>query len=127
MAANPNLPPDERHLRDDHAHVVLTQKRTNPWPVILAIIAAAVLIRPDRLGRAHQGGQDPISPGPYRSRRANDTIVGKVTAATPLRPRETERLPVLRTFDLPAAPIFRRVCFSKPDFCSFALRRFRPQ
>lgn len=44
MAANPNLPPDERHLRDDHAHVVLTRKRTNPWPVILAIIAAAILI-----------------------------------------------------------------------------------
>jgi len=44
MAANPNLPPDERHLRDDHAHVVVTRNRTNPWPIILAIIAAAILI-----------------------------------------------------------------------------------
>ena len=44
MAANPNFPPDEKQLRDDHAHVVLTRKGTNPWPVILAIIAAAILI-----------------------------------------------------------------------------------
>jgi hypothetical protein len=44
MAANPNLPPDERRLREDHTHVVLTRKRTNPWPIILAIVAAAILI-----------------------------------------------------------------------------------
>lgn len=44
MATNPKLPPEERNLRDDHAHVVLTRKRTNPWPVILVIIAAVILI-----------------------------------------------------------------------------------
>lgn len=44
MAANPQLPPEERNLRDDHTHVVLTRKRTNPWPIVLVIIAAAILI-----------------------------------------------------------------------------------
>lgn len=44
MAANPKLPPNERNLRDDHAHVVLTRKRTNPWPLILVIIAVIVLV-----------------------------------------------------------------------------------
>ena len=44
MAANPKIPPDEKNLRDDHSHVVLTRKRSNPWPLILAIIAAIILI-----------------------------------------------------------------------------------
>lgn len=44
MATNPKIPPDENSLRDDHSHVVLTRKRSNPWPLILAIIAAIILI-----------------------------------------------------------------------------------
>jgi hypothetical protein len=44
MAANPKLPPDDQNRRDDHAHVVLTRKRTNAWPIILVIIVAVILI-----------------------------------------------------------------------------------
>lgn len=49
MATNPKLPSDEQNLdgqnlNDTHSHVVLTSKRSNPWPLILVIIAAAILI-----------------------------------------------------------------------------------
>lgn len=44
MAANPKLPPEERNLVDDHSHVVMTRKRTSAWPVIIAIVFAAILI-----------------------------------------------------------------------------------
>ena len=44
MATNPEFPPEQRNPADDHAHLVLTRKRTNPWPIILVIIAAAILI-----------------------------------------------------------------------------------
>jgi hypothetical protein len=44
MATNPKIPPDEKNSRDDHSHVVLTRKRSNPWPLILAIIASIILI-----------------------------------------------------------------------------------
>jgi len=43
VATNPKLPPD-KNLQDDHAHVVLTRKRSSPWPLVLAIIAAIILI-----------------------------------------------------------------------------------
>ena len=43
MATNPKIPP-EPYSHDDHEHVVLTKKRTSSWPVILVVIAAAVLI-----------------------------------------------------------------------------------
>jgi len=78
MAANPNLPPDERHLRDDHTHVVLTKKRVNPWPLILTIIAAAILValiawvvltragrsRPSQVRTVHAGQQTLTSQRP---------------------------------------------------------------
>lgn len=44
MATNPKLPPEERNLVDDHSHVVMTRKRTSAWPVVIAIIFAAILI-----------------------------------------------------------------------------------
>jgi hypothetical protein len=43
MATNPQFPP-ERPRRDDHARMELTQKRNPWWPVVLIVIAVAILI-----------------------------------------------------------------------------------
>jgi hypothetical protein len=44
MATNPKLPREEQNHPDDHAHIVLTRRRTNPWPIILVVIAAIILL-----------------------------------------------------------------------------------
>jgi hypothetical protein len=43
MATNPQIPPD-RKIRDDHAKVLLTRPRNTWWPLVIIVVAAAILI-----------------------------------------------------------------------------------